>query len=139
MTFNPSNIVPEPWHLSNHGKYLSFLASAIVVTILLGGFFTAEAQAELPAYKNPDLPVDVRAADLVGRMTLEEKARQLDMYFGCEIIFKHGPTGQHNPRKTGCGFQSRDGGNKSRNAWHRFHSRSLSARQALQSASKPGS
>jgi beta-glucosidase len=84
MTFNPSNIVPEPWHLSNHGKYLSFLASAIVVTILLGGFFTAEAQAELPAYKNPDLPVDVRAADLVGRLTLEEKARQLDMYFGCK-------------------------------------------------------
>ncbi|HMD53441.1 MAG TPA: glycoside hydrolase family 3 N-terminal domain-containing protein, partial [Phycisphaerae bacterium] len=84
LNLNPSNIVPEPWHLSANGKYLSFLASAIVVTILLGGFFTAEAQAALPAYKNPALPVDVRVTDLVSRLTLEEKARQLDMYFGCE-------------------------------------------------------
>jgi beta-glucosidase len=30
-----------------------------------------------PPYLNPDLPADVRAKDLVGRMTLEEKASQL--------------------------------------------------------------
>ena len=33
-----------------------------------------------PAYKNPNLPVDERVADLLSRMTLEEKARQLDLY-----------------------------------------------------------
>ncbi len=33
-------------------------------------------------YQNADLPVDQRVRDLLGRMTLEEKIRQLDMYFG---------------------------------------------------------
>ncbi|HEV2328196.1 MAG TPA: glycoside hydrolase family 3 N-terminal domain-containing protein [Verrucomicrobiae bacterium] len=35
-------------------------------------------------YQNPNLPVDERVRDLLGRMTLEEKARQLDMYFGAQ-------------------------------------------------------
>jgi beta-glucosidase len=34
-------------------------------------------QAEKPAYLNPNLPAEQRAADLVQRMTLEEKASQL--------------------------------------------------------------
>ena len=33
--------------------------------------------AEKPAYLNPNLPAEQRAADLVQRMTLEEKASQL--------------------------------------------------------------
>ena len=33
-----------------------------------------------------DLSVDERVKDLIGRMTVEEKARQLDMYFGCEEL-----------------------------------------------------
>jgi beta-glucosidase len=37
----------------------------------------AAAEADLPPYKNPALPFDQRVADLVGRMTLEEKADQL--------------------------------------------------------------
>src|SRR3989442_7714056 len=37
-----------------------------------------------PAYKRADLPVDERVGDLLGRMTLEEKARQLDMYYGSQ-------------------------------------------------------
>jgi beta-glucosidase len=45
-----------------------------------------ELRAEDAPYKNPNLAVDARVADLVGRMTLEEKARQLDMYFGCEDL-----------------------------------------------------
>jgi len=40
----------------------------------------SSALADEPAYKNPDLPVDQRITDLLGRMTLEEKARQLDLY-----------------------------------------------------------
>ncbi|HEV2456117.1 MAG TPA: glycoside hydrolase family 3 N-terminal domain-containing protein [Verrucomicrobiae bacterium] len=38
------------------------------------------AVAAGPAYKNSELPVDARVADLLGRMTTEEKARQLDLY-----------------------------------------------------------
>ena len=36
-------------------------------------------------YKDPHLPVDKRVADLLSRMTLEEKIRQLDMYWGKEV------------------------------------------------------
>jgi beta-glucosidase len=42
----------------------------------------AAAQDASPDYKNPHLPVNARVADLLSRMTLEEKARQLDMYSG---------------------------------------------------------
>ena len=44
------------------------------------GLWIAAAQtgdASKPAYLNPSLPAEQRAADLVGRMTLEEKATQL--------------------------------------------------------------
>lgn len=33
-------------------------------------------------YENPSVPIDERVRDLVGRMTIEEKARQLDMFTG---------------------------------------------------------
>jgi beta-glucosidase len=36
-----------------------------------------QAQEQTPDYKNPRLPVERRVADLLGRMTLEEKAAQL--------------------------------------------------------------
>src|SRR5579859_2585992 len=38
---------------------------------------SSASSAEKPAYLNPDLPAEQRAADLVHRMTLEEKATQL--------------------------------------------------------------
>lgn len=42
----------------------------------------------LAPYKNPDLPVEDRVADLLGRMTLEEKVRQLDMYTGLDTLLE---------------------------------------------------
>lgn len=50
------------------------VAATITVTLAMAVF---SAVADEPAYKNPDLPVDQRVADLLGRMTIEEKARQL--------------------------------------------------------------
>ena len=38
------------------------------------------------AYKNDKLPIEMRIADLLSRMTLDEKIRQLDMYRGSEIM-----------------------------------------------------
>jgi beta-glucosidase len=39
-------------------------------------------------YKDPNRPIEYRVADLLGRMTLEEKARQLDMYTGLEALLE---------------------------------------------------
>ncbi|MCU4177038.1 glycoside hydrolase family 3 N-terminal domain-containing protein [Carboxylicivirga sp. N1Y90] len=40
-----------------------------------------------PAYKNADLDIDTRVADLVSRMTLEEKVMQLDMYSAGDLCY----------------------------------------------------
>ena len=50
-----------------------FLSLAL---IFCGGKPEAENIAELPAYKNPSLPVEQRVSDLISRMTLEEKVAQ---------------------------------------------------------------
>ena len=41
-----------------------------------------EASGQTPPYKQANLPVEERIRDLLGRMTVAEKARQLDMYAG---------------------------------------------------------
>ena len=46
----------------------------------------AQSPAEPPAYRRADLPVEDRVRDLLGRMTVEEKARQLDMYSGSDDL-----------------------------------------------------
>lgn len=61
---------------------------ALVLLVTAAALFNStevRAQDPLP-YKDPNLGVDARVADLLGRMTTEEKARQLDMYFGCEAL-----------------------------------------------------
>jgi beta-glucosidase len=42
-------------------------------------------QPPLPPYKDPHLQIDLRVKDLLSRMTIEEKIRQLDMYWGKEV------------------------------------------------------
>jgi beta-glucosidase len=55
-----------------------------MVAVVLAGFaigssrvIAQDASADKPPYLNPSLPIDKRVDDLVGRMTLEEKASQL--------------------------------------------------------------
>ena len=60
------------------------LILGILVAFSPGGMWILQAR-DAP-YKNPNLAVDARVADLLGRMTLMEKVRQLDMYFGCESL-----------------------------------------------------
>ena len=55
---------------------------------LTGEISPSKAQDASSPYKNPDLPVEARVADLIGRMTLVEKVCQLDMYFGCESVLE---------------------------------------------------
>src|SRR5438046_8709912 len=50
---------------------------AIRVVALLAAAAAGSAAAQTPAWQDPSLPFERRAADLVGRMTLEEKVSQM--------------------------------------------------------------
>ncbi|HEY3747465.1 MAG TPA: glycoside hydrolase family 3 N-terminal domain-containing protein [Gemmatimonadaceae bacterium] len=46
----------------------------------------AQSSQQLPLYKQASAPIEIRLDDLLRRMTLEEKVRQLDMYSGARYI-----------------------------------------------------
>jgi len=54
--------------------------------LLLAVLILAACKDNEPAYKNADLDIETRVADLVSRMTLEEKVMQLDMYSAGDIV-----------------------------------------------------
>ena len=53
-----------------------FFAALVLVSLAIGTGET-HSQQDAPDYKNPRLPVDQRVADLLSRMTLEEKVAQM--------------------------------------------------------------
>jgi len=55
--------------------------TAIILVMAVGFFNQTYAQKKYP-YQDAKLPVEERVKDLLSRMTLEEKARQMDMYRG---------------------------------------------------------
>jgi beta-glucosidase len=59
---------------------LFFIITFIIFAISLGLSVGAEGNSQevQPPYRNPNLPVDQRVADLLGRMTLEEKVAQTE-------------------------------------------------------------
>jgi beta-glucosidase len=61
-------------------RRLNILIPAILFVLMFSAAFprslTSESNAGTPAYKDPSLPVESRVADLLGRMTLEEKVAQ---------------------------------------------------------------
>lgn len=67
---------------------------------LLGSVFSLPAQlearqtgtpstSEIAPYQHAALPIAERVQDLLGRMTVEEKARQIDMFAGISLVDKH--------------------------------------------------
>ncbi len=50
---------------------------------------TGSTSTGLLPYRNPHIPIEARIHDLLGRMTLEEKARQMDQYHGCMNFVDH--------------------------------------------------
>ena len=86
MTNNSKDIVPSHLNFLGDQRRPFFLILTVAIVALTGEISALRAQDVPPPYKNAGLAVDARVADLVGRMTLEEKARQLDMYFGCEDL-----------------------------------------------------
>ncbi|MGH8022494.1 MAG: glycoside hydrolase family 3 protein, partial [Limisphaerales bacterium] len=57
-------------------------------------------------YKDPRQAVESRIADLLGRMTLEEKARQLDMFDGGKSLMGKNDLVNHNHAKFGAPFSA---------------------------------
>lgn len=57
-----------------------------MIALVLAGPLAAQSPSSAPdanaPYRQAALPIDERVRDLLGRMTVEEKARQLDMYAG---------------------------------------------------------
>ncbi|QAY68112.1 beta-glucosidase [Paenibacillus protaetiae] len=49
------------------------------------------SQSTNSLYLNPNAPIDERVQDLLGKMTLKEKVRQLDQYFGTSFMNKTHP------------------------------------------------
>jgi beta-glucosidase len=88
MMNNSKSLVSTHRTLLRGGKPPLFIILTLVAVTLTGETPTSKAQDAQPPYKNPQLVLDARVADLIGRMTVEEKARQLDMYFGCETVLE---------------------------------------------------
>lgn len=72
-------------NLSKHKNYSvkpvrRILFAAVVLSVLISSMLPArvlKAQGEQLPYRNPGLSIDERVKDLLGRMTLEEKAAQM--------------------------------------------------------------
>ena len=60
---------------------LKIKKTAIIFVMAVGFFNQVHAQKKYP-YQDPKLPVEDRVSDLLSRMSLEEKVRQMDMYKG---------------------------------------------------------
>ncbi len=59
------------------------------ITTLLLSVIALGAVGEIPLYKQVNIPVNQRVADLIDRMTLEEKAGQLLCPMGWEMYVKN--------------------------------------------------
>lgn len=67
-------------------RYQITIATFLTFIVLASSAFGKPA---MPLYLRKDVSVDARVNDLLSRMTLEEKARQLDMYAGLDVVDKH--------------------------------------------------
>ena len=54
-------------------------AAVVVFSLLLAATASAQPAARAPVYLDPSQPIERRVADLLGRMTLEEKLGQINM------------------------------------------------------------
>src|SRR5215472_18744971 len=62
--------------VGSHSVHLLLLPLASISLFLLSAL--AGRAQEVPPYRNPKLPVEERVADLLSRMTLEEKVAQME-------------------------------------------------------------
>lgn len=72
---------------------IAFAFSACVTSLTAQESSTKGTSAAL--YQQADAPTEIRVNDLLGRMTLEEKVRQLDMYHGATELMSAQADGTH--------------------------------------------
>ena len=80
--------------------------AAIAVAPVMGSMAVAEHPAIAPAiplYKDASQPVSVRVEDLLGRMTLDEKAAQLISIWQTKALIQT-PQGDFDPAKASANF-----------------------------------
>lgn len=61
-------------------NFCSWVAVLCFFAVGLGTLQAKNTKEQIPVYKNPAMPLEQRVADLLGRMTLEEKILQLNQY-----------------------------------------------------------
>jgi beta-glucosidase len=75
---------------------MRYLFGSVLLFALLGN---ALAQTPVPDYRNPNLPIEQRVADLLKRMTLEEKVEQLGGRYRPGILDTTGKFNDRNARE----------------------------------------
>ena len=66
-------------------RILAGLCAAMSMILVIFPKADMRSQTAMPDYKNPRLPVEQRVADLLSRMTLEEKVAQLTCLWGKDL------------------------------------------------------
>ncbi len=67
--------MPTKWRY--RGMTVGYLALVVIFALMLVGKAPAQQENSSPAYLNTSLPIEQRVDDLISRMTLEEKVRQM--------------------------------------------------------------
>ena len=81
-----------------------------------GVFAQQTAATHLPVYKQSHAPIEARVDDLVRRMTLEEKVRELDLYAGAkELVDAH--TDDTHAAPTAAFVPAKAQGSSARSGW----------------------
>jgi beta-glucosidase len=71
---------------TNMRPRLLLMMASVLCTSLTSGTAQRTSVTNLPIYKQPGAPLKARVDDLIYRMTLEEKVRQLDLYSGAKDL-----------------------------------------------------
>jgi beta-glucosidase len=80
----------EAQYIGEGGLRLSLMLALCLISAALAADGQSEggSSAATPLYKDSSAPIEQRVDDLLKRMTLEEKVRQLDLYSGVALVDK---------------------------------------------------
>jgi beta-glucosidase len=97
----PISLRCKRWKAPLRVRRAGAVAASLVASLLFAHAATSKAQAPEPAtgpgalYKQAAAPIEQRVQDLLGRMTVEEKVRQLDLYSGATDLMDAHTDGTH--------------------------------------------